>query len=154
MVICSSTETKWGEPKGVNYMWARCLQKLHQNLSQKKRTCQIVQDIWPFWSSCQGTLNSFPAAVPGQAQQVSCGRCGHVSEAWSKVCLKKLANLGTPSSLKGFILSVANWSFWSPFFCGNSRIRSYNGHGQFRWFAIDANMTPSAFSRFMISPES
>lgn len=71
-----------------------------------------------------------------------------------RVCLKKWANLGTPSSLKGVILSVGNWSFWSPFFCGNSRIRSYNGHGQFRWFAIDANMTPCAFSRFMISPES
>ena len=31
-----------------------------------------------------GTLNSFPAAVPGQAQQVSCGRCGHVSEVESR----------------------------------------------------------------------
>eukprot|EP00490_Sorites_sp_Unknown_P010734 CAMPEP_0114685172 /NCGR_PEP_ID=MMETSP0191-20121206/60143_1 /TAXON_ID=126664 /ORGANISM="Sorites sp." /LENGTH=248 /DNA_ID=CAMNT_0001969251 /DNA_START=68 /DNA_END=815 /DNA_ORIENTATION=+ len=33
--------------------------------------------------SC-GTLNSFPAAIPGQAQQVSCGRCGHVSEVESR----------------------------------------------------------------------
>lgn len=31
-----------------------------------------------------GTLNSFPAAIPGQAQQVSCGRCGHVSEVESR----------------------------------------------------------------------
>lgn len=142
-----------GTKRGELYMWARCLQKLHQNLSQN--------------TSRHLALLEF---LPRHAEQFPCGGSGSstASELWQmRTCQwglkqgmsQKNCKLRNPKFSKGVHFISRKLIFLKPSPYGNSVIVGSDhtmvmANLKFRWFAIDANMTPCVFSRFMISPES
>ena len=109
--------------------------------------------------------------LPRHAEQFPCGGSGSstASELWQmRTCQwglkqtgmsQKMSKLRNPKFSKGVHFISRKLIFLKPSPYGNSVIVGSDhtmvmANLKFRWFAIDANMTPCVFSRFMISPES